>query len=299
MTNKLKVTIESVSPDYAQILLDNHNTNNYRKVSESNVTNYANLMKQGQWLTEACTIVIDNQGVLTNGQHRLLAVLKAGTAIDMIIVRNADPRSRYVIDDHMPRRMKDHVGCEAYHITMINTFLRAESLHTNPKYCKNVDFYSNHVNGLMGELVTAFHSIFTRTDSPFTSYGMRAALIMAVLNEEITKDEALSIFEKMCVFRKYKNKKGDYIHAYQSSTRSSVQATLPKLMSKLVDKLDADVLPFYTGIASRWAEESYSTARDKAQKLMLASYQALCKGSRDSSTFKGAVSNQVCKALGI
>ena len=171
-TIKKQVSVESVSPQYAQTLLDTHNTDNYRKLNINTVRQYADIMRKGDWLTEACTIVIDYNGILTNGQHRLHAVLKAGTAIDMIIVRNADPRSRYVIDDHMPRRMKDHVGCAPYHITMVNVFLRSEGLHNSNAYKKNVDFYKRHVYGTMGDLVSEFHNHFSRTDSPFTSYGL-------------------------------------------------------------------------------------------------------------------------------
>ena len=101
----IKISFETISPQYADTILETHNTDNYRKVKERQVDLYASVMERGEWLPEASTIVIDNNGVLTNGQHRLLAILRSGTAIDMIIVRNADPRSRYVIDDHMPRKM--------------------------------------------------------------------------------------------------------------------------------------------------------------------------------------------------
>ena len=294
----IEVTVENVTPEDAKALLT-LNTNNYRQLNENTVNRYADLIREGQWLPEASHIVIDWNGVLSDGQHRLKAILKSGTAIDMIIVRCADPRSRFVIDDHMPRRMKDHVRCKAHHIVMVNTFLRAEGLHTT-KIKKDVEFYKRHVFGNMGELVNEFNEIYGNTSDPFTSYGVRAALILAVLNDELTKGEAVELFKRLITFRKYKVKKtNNKVHFYQSSTRSAVQSSMPTLLSKLVDLLDGDRLPVYTGVGSRWVNHEYSSTREKASKLMFATYQAICKDTCNETKFRGPLSSQVSKALGI
>ena len=100
----LKVSIEKVTPLVATKLLEG-NTNNYRKLNNATVDRYANLMQQGKWVTEACMIVLAEDGTLVNGQHRLTAVQKAQLAIDMIVVTGASISSKDVIDSHMPRRL--------------------------------------------------------------------------------------------------------------------------------------------------------------------------------------------------
>lgn len=286
----VKVSLESVTPEYAKLLLETHNTNNYRKLKDSTVNEYVNIMKSGDWKSEACTIVVDINGVLVDGQHRLTAISKldSDSKIDVIIVRNADPKSVYVIDGHMPRRMNDHCKCEPYKIIMINTYLRSVKLHT--KYRKNVDFYIKHVNGTIGRLTERLHSIYGRTSDPFTSVGLRAGLILGVLNGHLTEDECISLFEKFIVFRKKPKVKGEIQdYAIASSTRGNVQASLSPLQSLLVDRLDNDDLPIPVEVGTKWVSEKYSGAREKASKLMNATYQTVCKHTKNDKEFSGAL----------
>lgn len=295
----LNVSIEKITPLVSGELLK-RNTNNYRKPSKSTIERYANLMLQGKWDTAASSIVIDTDGVLVDGQHRLMAVQKAQTAIEMIVVTGADPKSKYLIDCHMPRRMKDHCQCEPYKITMINTFLRAEGLFM--KHNKDVDFYLSHVNGSIGELTEKMHKKFSKTYSPFTSVGLRAGLILGVINNQITEDDAVKLFEKLSNLRKKPKKKdrtADY--AYSASTRSAILSTLDPLMTTLVDYLDNDELPVQSAVSnsSSWYTESYEGAREKASKLMKATYLAVCKTTRKDKKFKGCLTEQIRKALGV
>jgi hypothetical protein len=295
----LKVSIEKVTPLVATKLLEG-NTNNYRKLNNATVDRYANLMKQGKWVTEACMIVLAEDGTLVNGQHRLTAVQKAQLAIDMIVVTGASISSKDVIDSHMPRRMKDHCQCDAYKISMINTFLRSEGLIKT--YGKDVDFFRSHVNGDIGALSEKMHKIYSKTYSPFTSTGIRAGLILAVINNQMTEESALAVFQKLSNLRKKVKKKdntSDYFCAL--STRSSIISTLDPLMSKLVDYLDNDELPVQSPVANSnsWYTESYDGAREKASKLMKATYLAVCKDTKNDSKFKGALTVQIRKTLGV
>lgn len=286
----LKVTLEKVGAEYAQLLLDNHNTNNYRKLKPNTATEYASLMKEGRWRPEASSIVIDINGVLVDGQHRLTAITKldSGETVDLIIIRDADPESVYVIDGHMPRRMNDHCKCEPYKIVMINTYLRSVGLHI--KYRKDVKFYQAHVENTIGQMTQKLHEIYGRTSDPFTSVGLRAGLILGVLNKQITEEECIQLFEKFIAFRKKPKKKGEpQDYALASSTRSNVQSTLSPLQSLLVDRLDNDDLPIPVEIGTKWVNEKYSGAREKASKLMNATYQAICKSTKNDKKFSGAL----------
>jgi len=295
----LKVSLEKVTPLLAAKLLEG-NTNNYRKLNLKTVERYAGLMKQGKWVPEACMIVVAKDGTLINGQHRLNGVLKADTAIDMVVVVGADANSSKVIDSHMPRRMKDHCQCEAYKITMVNTFLRSEGLVNT--YGKDVDFFRKHVDGKIGSVSEKMHKVFSKTYSPFTSTGVRAGLILAVVNKQITENQALALFEKLSNLRKKVKKKDNTAdYTFSLSTRSSIISTLDPLMSKLVDCLDNDELPVQSPVANstKWFTESYDGAREKASKLMKATYLAVCKDTKDDTTFKGDLTIQIRKTLGV
>lgn len=67
-----------VTPELANRWLEK-NTNN-RKLKKHVVETYVNDMKNGKWSLTGDSITFDEEGVLTNGQHRLTAVVKSGTS---------------------------------------------------------------------------------------------------------------------------------------------------------------------------------------------------------------------------
>jgi len=68
-------------------------------------------------------------------------------------------------------------------------------------------------------------------------------------------------------------------------------------MSVLCNVLDAGKLPTYVG-NNKWANENYVAARDKAQKLMYAVYQAIDPDTKDNKKFDGPLSNVVRGIIG-
>ena len=111
-----------------------------------------------------------------------------------------------------------------------------------------------------------------------------------MLNGHLTEDECISLFEKFIVFRKKPKVKGEIQdYAVASSTRGNVQASLSPLQSLLVDRLDNDDLPIPVEVGTKWVSEKYSCAREKASKLMNATYQTVCKHTKNDKEFSGAL----------
>lgn len=78
-----------ITPEIAQRLLEK-NTNN-RNLSINTVNKYALDMLSGRWNEgNADPIVINKNGVLENGQHRLNAVIKAGVSVKFLLVENGE-----------------------------------------------------------------------------------------------------------------------------------------------------------------------------------------------------------------
>lgn len=297
----IKVSVRTFDPETAKDFLDTYNTKNYREHNEDRSTYYAKLMREGGWKTSASTIAVDTNNVLINGQHRLFAVIKAGVEIDLIVITGADPEAVYSIDTHMPRRMKDHCGCKPYLVTAVNVLLRACGLHTDKTYTNDVDFYKSHIEGTLGNFIKKLHAVHGNTDDPFTSWGVRGALAVAVLNGELTQKAALDLFQKLIAFRKIKVKgaKAMRRHVVAASTRAAIQSQLSPLMSRLVDYLDDDKLPVWSGVEDVWRIDDYSTARDKAQRLMYAMSQALNRHTKNDTKFAKPMAMPVKSALGI
>lgn len=88
--SEIKSTVEIVTPEIASSWLFN-NTNN-RRQKKSVIGNFSNAMLRGDWLVGQ-PIMFDVNGRLIDGQHRLLAVIKAGIPIKFLVVRNCLPES--------------------------------------------------------------------------------------------------------------------------------------------------------------------------------------------------------------
>lgn len=94
----------SVTPRLAAEMLE-RNINN-RTVRERTVEEYALNMRLGRWMPVG-EIIFDREGNLLDGQHRLMAVLRADVPVELRVTRNADPSVRYVIDTGIKRTNGD------------------------------------------------------------------------------------------------------------------------------------------------------------------------------------------------
>jgi hypothetical protein len=96
-----------ISPDIAKELLTLEKRNRRRRCGA--VTNYARYMTTGKWTLNPAPIVFDIAGELSDGGHRLDAIVKANIPIDFIICCGLVKKSRDGIDQGNPRTVADVV----------------------------------------------------------------------------------------------------------------------------------------------------------------------------------------------
>jgi hypothetical protein len=92
---------ELITPKIAEDFLK-MNTQN-RKVSIPAVNRLAQSMINGQFVTTNIGIGIDTNNVLTDGQQRLCAIIKANIPVELLVVRNLEPKARLVVDTGITR----------------------------------------------------------------------------------------------------------------------------------------------------------------------------------------------------
>lgn len=88
----VKSTTFKITPEWAKGILDNSNRNN-RKPSVTTVSKYAKAMLQGEWKLNGQAIIVGKSGALLNGQHRLLACVKAGVPFEAVVTTGVDDSS--------------------------------------------------------------------------------------------------------------------------------------------------------------------------------------------------------------
>lgn len=94
-----------IGPDQAAVLLSGNTSN--RRLRRRTVDRYADIMRRGEWLQTPETISVGSNGVLLNGQHRLLAVMQSGTQQTFLLVRGVDPAAFRALDRGVPRTVAD------------------------------------------------------------------------------------------------------------------------------------------------------------------------------------------------
>ena len=104
MENVTHVT-ETITPDVAREYLK-FNINN-RPVRQSAVNRYAEEMKRGTFQLNGETIIFSDGGVLMQGQHRLMACVKANVSFQSIVVRGVNYDAFHTIDQGCTRTESD------------------------------------------------------------------------------------------------------------------------------------------------------------------------------------------------
>jgi len=101
----MQVTEESVSPSTALEYLE-CNTKN-RPIKQKHVDRLAEDMREDRWNQDGAPIRFGKDGTLLDGQHRLLALVKAKKTIRFIVVRGLDKEAFTTIDTGSKRSTSD------------------------------------------------------------------------------------------------------------------------------------------------------------------------------------------------
>lgn len=110
MTNQgMQVTTETVTPFMAETWLKQNVRN--RSANQTRVETIAADIIAGRWVVNGDAIRFGADGTLYDGQHRLMAICKAGVAVESNVVRGLEPEARDLIDmGGGPRNARDVVA---------------------------------------------------------------------------------------------------------------------------------------------------------------------------------------------
>ena len=103
--SKLTYTEELITPEIATRYLQ-HNTHN-RNPKDGRIAAYAVEMRNGQWCRTGEAIKFSESDVLIDGQNRLMAIVRAGVSVWMLVIRGVEDRAQEVMDIGAPRSMAD------------------------------------------------------------------------------------------------------------------------------------------------------------------------------------------------
>lgn len=103
----MKTQIMKVTPELAARWLS-LNTNN-RPVSHNRVELYTRDMQQGNWKLTHQGVAISVDNVIGDGQHRLLAVVRSGVTVEMLVTTGLPTESIIAVDRGYSRSISDSI----------------------------------------------------------------------------------------------------------------------------------------------------------------------------------------------
>jgi hypothetical protein len=146
---KIETKQITVTPAMAKNWLSKFNNRN-RNVRQSAVDNYATDMAAGKWHMTHQGIAFYADGVLADGQHRLLAVVKANVPVKFLVTNGLPQDSGAALDQHARRQLHDAMvigGLAPWvnrNIVAIARFLMSDlGANTKPRSVSEVADYLN------------------------------------------------------------------------------------------------------------------------------------------------------------
>ena len=104
----LNMKVERITPTMAAEYLKN-NTDN-RKLRPWWATSLAGAIGRGEWILTHQGVAFDSTGKLIDGQHKLHAIIQAGSAVEVAVYRGISPEAFKVLDVGLKRTYSDITG---------------------------------------------------------------------------------------------------------------------------------------------------------------------------------------------
>jgi len=197
----MEIKKQLITPARAQELLQ-ANLNN-RQVRTKTVAKYANEMINGRWKEDTFELIkISKTGIILDGQHRLLAVVKSKMPIYFHLVENVEDSVFDVLDTGSVRNASD-----VFHINKIKYSTATPAIISFYFYLKNnAQKGGNKTNSellaiynespiewdFISKTATEFYKAFGKVLSASQIGGMLYFLM------KIDKDDALNFMEQVC-----------------------------------------------------------------------------------------------------
>jgi hypothetical protein len=107
----MHLRLETITPDMAAELLENHNNHN-RPLNRERVKLYKREMEESRWKETHQGIAIAEDGTLLDGQHRLAAIRESGIPVAMPVAYGLPVDSQKAMDQNRIRTLGDTLTTE-------------------------------------------------------------------------------------------------------------------------------------------------------------------------------------------
>lgn len=216
-SKEMKVFIMTITPEIAAYILAYHNKDN-RKITMSQVIHIANSIVVDGWLEDGQPLTFNVEGNITEFQHRLLAIIRAGVEVRTPVVlgvaldafTKCAPAKPRKAEDEIQRRDKTATQSEVSTLRQILARRQGDKLTIKNAidkwvfWKKNVRAGRNLVDGFFDatDQFNPWERTFAAWASMMISVGEEklADTFLSLLQEELTGDESYPLTKEFFDF---------------------------------------------------------------------------------------------------
>lgn len=107
--------IVTITPILAKLLLERNDDN--RPISQIGIERLRRDMEAGRFEFNGQPIVVSKEGLLNDGQHRITAIIESGRSLRCPVIFGADRKSRFTLDQGIPRSVGNFLAMHNYRNT--------------------------------------------------------------------------------------------------------------------------------------------------------------------------------------
>lgn len=199
--------VMTITPEIALEMLK-ANTRN-RPMNKQQVVRYAEQMTNGAWELNGEPIIFAEGGVLLDGQHRLAAIVKSQSTLDVLVVRGVDPKTFTTIDTGKLRTKSDVFaleGIKSYTSVScgVGSYLKISHGYSNLEVSQNK---TSITNGIVLDEYYKYEDLYNRINK-FSATCYRKIKLMTqsllfgycaflILDKQHSEERVFSFFKQL------------------------------------------------------------------------------------------------------
>ena len=180
-----------ITPSYASVLLGG-NTDN-RKVRMSWVKELTRRIDEGEWVTTHQGILLNFNGKLLDGQHRLMAIVRAEKPVTMPVFYTDDENIYKVLDQGQKRTIGDLTGYSNQVTGPIKFLINLVGGNKS----QSVFLVEKVLQSEVGENLSLIDSMPKSRARIYSSAPIRAAAAMSMIASPENKEYILGLYKNM------------------------------------------------------------------------------------------------------
>lgn len=179
MSHNVRVEILDITPDMAAKFLGANLQN--RTISKTTVKAYSDDMKAGRWQLTNQGVAFYENGVLADGQHRLLAIVNSGVTVPMIVTKGLKHEAVTGIDQHRARTARDAVNiASGYTLSVQDSAIIRLTFNEQRMTAAKLEYLVPKVNYELGVI----NKWFKGANKLFQNAAIKSAILIMYLRNE-------------------------------------------------------------------------------------------------------------------